>query len=62
MHYAILTIIFFAHLLRYTMTTTFIQDVFLTHDKNGSKKLEYAEVSSALKSAGTFIFIIQSVM
>ncbi|XP_059931259.1 LOW QUALITY PROTEIN: calpain-9 [Gadus macrocephalus] len=27
-------------------------DVFLIHDKNGSKKLEYVEVSSAMKSAG----------
>ena len=47
-----------AHLLWYTMLTTFIQDIFLRHDKNGSKKLEYVEVSLALKSAGKFIFII----
>ena len=36
----------------------FIQDIFLRHDKNGSKKLEYVEVSLALKSAGIFISII----
>ena len=43
------------------MIPTFIQDAFLIHDKNGSKKLEYVEVSSAMKSAGTFILTIPRV-